>query len=106
MREDAVAESRVGEATHHGDFDCGHHLSAFETKDCRPENLAGLRVYDRFHKSTRLVHFKGTRDVRHRLFGNAYFTLLLAGLRFTEANAPKLRIRENVVGNQAAIGCG
>src|SRR5262249_26393679 len=65
-----------------------------------------LGVEDGLHEDARLARFKGTNYGIHGLYHHTDVASLFSGLIFTQANAPKLGIDEDGVGDKAILRAG
>src|SRR6185369_6592210 len=89
---------------HHGDFEDGHDLTAFEAEHGDSDDLVSVSVDDDFHEAARLIDLERSRHTGHRHLGHADVLVLLARRALGESDAPKLGIDEDNVWNRPAFG--
>src|SRR6266852_2016823 len=81
MRENRVAQHRVGQSAQHCRLNGRHHFAGFRTKRGESQDAVAFRINQHLYKSTRFANRNGSKYTGHRHLGQAI------------CDAPRLRFR-------------
>src|ERR1700730_16970684 len=105
MRQDRVAQNRVGQVTEHRSLHRYHQLARFECESGEAQNLVAVFGYEYLHEAARLGDRFGAQHFGHRQLRHPIYDAVATGFDFILSDTRQFRIGEHAEGDQAiALG--
>ena len=94
LRENGIAQGRVGQSRDHGDLDGCHYFPGFHAEYSESKDAVALRVDQDFHEPARLGNRHRAENSGHRQLCESVWNAVRLGLGLAQADAGEFRIGE------------
>src|SRR5262245_59009032 len=101
MRDDRIAELRIGEVRQHCRLHCKHDLIGLRPDHRKADNAVVIAGYNNLHEALRFLRRLCPQHITHRKLRDAHNAALPLRVPLTQPDTGKWRVREHAIGYQS-----